>query len=133
MIESEMKQEIAQLGDEAEGPERAAIRLRVRLERVAHVLDQSRTWLEAQRPDVVPKGPLGTEVGHEQNNWAALAEYVGSGELDNVNHVSEREMKAIAIGRRTWLFTASEASGRTAEMLFSMVASCRRHGHESFA
>jgi transposase len=41
-------------------------------------------------------------------------------------------MKNIATGRKNWLFTGSETGGRTAAILFTMVSSCRRHGHDPF-
>jgi hypothetical protein len=41
-------------------------------------------------------------------------------------------MKTIATGRKNWLFTGSEEGGKTMAILFSMVSSCRRHGHNPF-
>jgi transposase len=63
-IEAEIQKEIKKLGDEAAESERAATRLRIRQQRAVPVLEQFRTWLEAQRPDVVPKSPLGTAIGY---------------------------------------------------------------------
>jgi len=42
-------------------------------------------------------------------------------------------MKIIAIGRKNWLFTGSENSGKTMAVLFSVVSSCQRNGHDPFA
>jgi transposase len=42
-------------------------------------------------------------------------------------------MKTLATGRKNWLFTGSEKGGRTAAVLFSLVSSCLRHGHDPFA
>jgi hypothetical protein len=41
-------------------------------------------------------------------------------------------MKTIATGRKNWLFTGSEDGGKTIAILFSMVSSCQRHGHDLF-
>ena len=41
-------------------------------------------------------------------------------------------MKTIATGRKNWLFTGSAAGGRTMAILFSLVSSCQRHGHDPF-
>ena len=41
-------------------------------------------------------------------------------------------MKTIATGRKNWLFTGSEDGGKTMAILFSMVSSCQRHGHDPF-
>jgi hypothetical protein len=42
-------------------------------------------------------------------------------------------MKTIATGRKNWLFMGSENGGKTMEVLFSVVSSCQRHGHDPFA
>jgi transposase len=41
-------------------------------------------------------------------------------------------MKVIATGRKNWLFTGSEAGGKTMAVLFSLVSSCQRHGLDRF-
>jgi transposase len=131
-IETAIKAEIAKLPPEADEPTRAAIRLRVRQERAVPVLEAFGKWLEAQKPDVLPKSPLGGAIGYVQNQWEALKRYTSSGYLSIDNNVAERQMKIIATGRKNWLFTGSEAGGKTMAVLFSLVSSCQRHGHDPF-
>ena len=57
----------------------AAIRLRVRQERAVPVLESFETWLDAQKPEVLPKSPMGGAIGYVQNNWEALKRYASSG------------------------------------------------------
>jgi hypothetical protein len=54
-IEKEIKAELAKLPEDADEPTRAAIRLRVRQERAIPVWESFETWLEAERPQVLPK------------------------------------------------------------------------------
>ena len=72
-------------------------------------------------------------IGYVQNNWEALTRYTTSGYLSIDNNVSEQRMKTIAIGRKNWLFTGSENGGKTMAVLFSVVSSCQRNGHDPFA
>ena len=67
-----------------------------------------------------------------QNHWEALTRYASSGYLAIDNNVSEQHMKTIATGRKNWLFTGSEEGGKTMAILFSVVSSCQRHGHDPF-
>ena len=67
-----------------------------------------------------------------RTNWEALKRYTSSGYLSIDNNVSEQHMKIIATGRKNWLFTGSENGGKTMAMLFSVVSSCQRHGHDPF-
>ena len=89
-----------------------AQRLQMRQELSLPILEQFRQWLEAQRPQVLPKSPMGEAIGYVLNNWAALVRYTEAGFLAIDNNVSEREMKRIAIGRKNWLCVGSRAAAR---------------------
>jgi transposase len=131
-IERDIKAEIAELSEGVDEPTRAAIRLRVRQERAVPILGSFEKWLETERSHVLPKSPMAGAIGYVQNQWEALRRYAGSGYLSIDNNVSEQHMKTIATGRKNWLFTGSENGGKTMAILFSLVSSCRRHGHDPF-
>jgi transposase len=131
-IERDIKAEIAKLPPDGDEPTRAAIRLRVRQERSVPVLEDFKAWLDAQKPDVLPKSPMGAAIGYVRNQWEALRRYTSSGYLSIDNNVSEQHMKTIATGRKNWLFTGSENGGKTMAVLFTLVSSCQRHGHDPF-
>src|SRR4051794_19783220 len=131
-IEKEIKAELAQLPEDDDEPTRAAIRLRVRQERTVSVWESFEKWLEAERLQVLPKSPLGAAIGYVQNHWEALKRYTSSGYLSIDNNVAEQHMKTVATGRKNWLFTGSENGGKTMAVLFSLVSSCQRHGHDPF-
>lgn len=131
-IEKEIKAEIGKLPEDADEPTRAAIRLRVRQERAVSVWENLEKWLEAERPQVLPKSPMGGAIGYMKNHWEALKRYTSSGYLSIDNNVAEQHMKTVATGRKNWLFTGSENGGKTMAVLFSVVSSCQRHGHDPF-
>jgi len=131
-IEKEIKAELARLPEDADEPMRAAIRLRVRQERAVSVWESFEAWLDAERPRVLPKSPLGGAIGYMRNNWEALKRYTTSGYLSIDNNVAEQHMKTIATGRKNWLFTGSENGGKTMAILFSVVSSSQRHGYDPF-
>ena len=118
--------------DEADESVRAAIRLRIRQERAVPVLERFGKWLEEQKRDVLPKSPINAAIGYVQNHWEALIRYASSGYLAIDNNVSEQHMKMIATGRKNWLFTGSENGGKTMAVLFTLVSSSQRHGHDPF-
>jgi transposase len=108
-------------------------RLQMRQDLAVPILGQFHTWLEAQRPDVLPKSPMGEAIGYALNNWSALARYTEAGCLAIDNNASEREMKRIAIGRKNWLTVGSPRGGQTAAVLFSFTSTCQRLGVEPWA
>ena len=67
------------------------------------------------------------------NNWAALARYLEQGYLAIDNNLSERTLRAIALGRNNWGVIGSEAGGQTAAVLYTMVGTCRHLGIDPFA
>jgi hypothetical protein len=94
------------------------------------ILGQFHTWLEAQRPEVLPKSPMGEAIAYALNNWEALRRYTEAGFLAIDNNVAEREMKRIAIGRKNWMTVGSPRGGQTAAVLFSFTSTCQRLGVE---
>jgi transposase len=76
-----------------------AQRQQMRQDLAVPILGQFHAWLEAQRPEVLPKSPMGEALGYALNNWAALVRYTEAGFLDIDNNAAEREMKRVAIGR----------------------------------
>ena len=96
------------------------------------VLERFRKWLEEQKRDVLPKSPINAAIGYVQNHWEALIRYASSGYLTIDNNVAEQHMKTIATVRKNWLFTGSEKGGKTMAVLFTLVSSCQRHGHDPF-
>jgi transposase len=110
-----------------------AQRLQMRQDLAVPIMAQFRTWLEAQRPEVLPKSPMAEAIGYALNNWAALVRYTEAGFLAIDNNVSEREMKRIAVGRKNWLSIGSPRGGQTAAVLFSFTSTCQRLGVEPWA
>jgi transposase len=108
----------------------------VRAARQTHalpVLEEFRDWLDSQQPHVLPKSPIGQALRYTSGQWDALVRYCEDGQLAIDNNVSERTVKIPAIGRKNWLFVASRAGGRRAEILFSLVATCKATAVEPWA
>jgi transposase len=110
-----------------------AARLQMRQDLAVPLLEQFRKWLEAQRPEVLPKSPMAEALGYALNHWAALVRYTEAGFLAIDNNVAEREMKRVAVGRKNWLFVGSPQGGQTAAVLFSFTSTCQRLGVEPWA
>ena len=72
------------------------------------------------RGDVLPKSPMGQAVTYALNQWTALQRYLEDGRLAIDNNATERSLRGVAVGRKNWLFTGSEAGGRRAAVLYSI-------------
>jgi transposase len=90
-------------------------------------------WLDDQSRKVLPKSPVGQAMAYARNQWDDLQTYTRDGELSIDNNVSERSVRAQAIGRKNYLFVGSDRGGRTAATLYSLVGSCKCHQIDPFA
>src|SRR5581483_992142 len=109
--------------------QRLALRQRVSV-RLLGKLHQYLLGLQAQ---VLPKSPSGAAVRYALNQWDALTSFLKDGELEIDNGATERANRDIALGRGNWTFFGSDSGGRTAAVLRSFIASCKRSGVEPFA
>ena len=97
------------------------------------VLDSFWSWSEQCRRDALPKSALGLAIQYALNLRPALERYIDDGALSIDNNACEREIRTIAIGRKNWLFTGSERGGKSAAIIFSLIASCQRHDVDPYA
>src|SRR5262249_52443930 len=97
------------------------------------VLTELKGWLDEQRPKALPKSPLGQAIGYALNNWEALERYLEQGYLAIDNNLSERTLRAIALGRNNWGVRGSEPGGRTGAVLYTLVETCKHLSIDPFA
>ena len=97
------------------------------------VLEKLEAWLAKEGAVALPKTRLGQAITYARNNWAALGRYVEQGFLAIDNNLSERTLRAIALGRNNWGVIGSEAGGRTAAVLYSVVGTCKHLNIDPFA
>ena len=108
-------------------------RCELRRKHALPVLESFRNWIDDQASQVLPKSPIGHTCTYTLNQWDALQRYCEDGELSIDNNVAERTVKIPAIGRKNWLFVASQAGGDRAAILFGFTASCKANEVEPFA
>lgn len=73
---------------------------------------------------VLPKSPLGDAVRYLTRQGAALQRFVEDGRFRIDNNGAENQLRAIAVGRKNWLFAGSFEGARRAALLYSLVQSC---------
>lgn len=84
----------------------------------------------SHEPAALPKSPLGEAVGYVRNQWEALQRYTTAGFLEIDNNAAERALRAVAIGRKNYLFFGSDVGGETAAVLYTFTQTCQGLGIE---
>ncbi len=82
---------------------------------------------------VLPKSSIGKAVRYVLNNWKALNVFTTDGRLTIDNNLSERTVRALAIGRKNWQFIGSEPAAYRMAVLFTIMTNAKRHHLEPFA
>ena len=109
--------------------ERLALRQRLS----APVMAKLHAYLLRNREEVLPKSPAARAVRYALNQWDALTRFLEDGDLEIDNGATERASRDIAIGRTNWTFFGSDEGGKTAAVLMSFIATCKRCRVEPFA
>ena len=87
-------------------------RVQVRQERSRALVAGLEDWLREQRARVSKNSDTGKAIDYSLKRWTALTRFLDDGRLCMSNNAAERELRAIAVGRRNWTFAGSDEGGR---------------------
>ena len=91
------------------------------------ILNDMHVWFNERLRGLRPKSPVTGAIKYSLKNWEALCRFTSDGNIPIDNNRSERTLRDQAVGRKNWLFLGSDNGGRTAAVLYSLVASAKRH------
>jgi transposase len=105
-------------------------RRRLRLDRVAPLVDDFFAWIRTASREVEGRNLATKALGYARNQEEELRRVLADGRLPLDNTRSERALRKIVVGRKNWLFYGSEIHAQAAAAIFSILASCRLHNLE---
>jgi transposase len=103
-------------------------RRKVRQARARPVLESLRAWLESCLTKLSRKSDTTLAVRYTLSLWEALVCYCDDGHLEIDNNAAERELRAVALGRKNYLFAGSDAGGERAAAIYSLIGSAKLNG-----
>jgi transposase len=98
--------------------------------REAHLrplIDQFFTWVHEAKNQTVGRNLATKALGYAVNQENELRRVLLDGRLPLDNTRSERSLRKIVVGRKSWMFYGSDVHAESAAALFSVIASCRLH------
>lgn len=110
-----------------------AERLAMRQAQTLPILDAIQLWMDENELQVLPKSPIGEAITYARNQWEALKRYTTDGTLEIDNNTAERALRAVAVGRKNWLFFGSDNGGRWAAVMYTLIQTCKAHGIDPWA
>ena len=104
------------------------VRQAVREARAGPLLDAFHRWLRATLTQVSRKSGLAGAIRYALARWAALTRYCDDGRIEIDNNAAERALRAVALGRKNYLFVGSDAGGERAAALYSLIGTAKLNG-----
>ena len=108
-------------------------RQRLRQDQAGPLLKALHDWLLCSYAKAPPRSALAKAMKYTLNRWTALTRYVEDGRLPLDTNAVENSIRPVALGRRNWLFAGSEAGGRRAAQIYSLIGSAKLNGLEPLA
>jgi hypothetical protein len=84
--------------------------------------------LEELKAGTLPTEPLRKAIDYALNQRAALSRYLEDGRLKPDNNTAENAIRPLALGRKNWLFAASERGARATALFLGLLHSCKACG-----
>ena len=103
-------------------------RVEIRQAKARPIFDDLRAWLAAQLATLSAKTPLAAAIRYALARIARLRPWLDHGVLEIDNNAAERAMRAIALGRKNYLFIGSEAGGRAAAIAYTLIETAKLNG-----
>jgi transposase len=103
-------------------------RLAVRDDQATPLLETLHAWLQETLRSLSQKSALAEAIRYALKLWTALVRYAGDGRIEIDNNAAERSLRAIAIGRKNYLFAGSDAGGERAAAIYSLIGSAKLNG-----
>ncbi len=74
------------------------------------------------------KSDVTRAVLYALGRWPALLRYAADGQLEIDNNAAERALRAVALGRKNYMFVGSDAGGERAAALYSLIGTAKLNG-----
>ena len=103
-------------------------RQQVRQARAQPLLEALRQWFEATLPKLSRKSDTTVAIRYALSRWDALLRYADDGNIEIDNNAAERALRAVALGRKNYLFAGSDAGGERAASIYSLIGSAKLNG-----
>jgi transposase len=103
-------------------------RRQVRNARAKPLLDAMRAWFDDNLGKLSRKSECASAIRYALGRWCALTRYCDDGRLEIDNNAAERALRAVALGRKNYLFAGSDTGGERAAAMYSVIGSAKLNG-----
>jgi transposase len=98
-----------------------AQRLAMRAREVAPLVDALAQWMQAQRAGLSRHAEVAKAMDYMLKRWPAFTRFLADGRICLSNNAAERALRAVALGRKAWLFAGSPRGGERAAAMYTLI------------
>jgi transposase len=102
-----------------------AERVAVRQARSAAVAAELQAWMIETRDTLSRGHDLAKALGYMLRRWPSFTRFLGDGRICLTNNAAERALRAVALGRKAWLFCGSDRGGQRAAVIYSLIVTAK--------
>ncbi len=103
-------------------------RREVRNRKSLPLLESMRDWLETSLSKLSRKSDTSAAIHYALARWDAFIRYCDDGLIEIDNSAAERALRAVAVGRRNYLFAGSDRGGERAATYYALLGSAKLNG-----
>src|SRR5215471_13107257 len=103
-------------------------RKQARLAQSRPLLEAMHAWWKATLSKLSPKSDVAVAIRYALERWSALLRYCEDGRIEMDNNAAERALRAVALGRKNYLFAGSDTGGERAAAIYSLLGSAKLNG-----
>lgn len=100
----------------------------VRQEKSKPLFDDLEAWLNIQLTRISGKSTLAGAIRYALNRMKRMRPWLDHGFLELDNNTAERSMRAIAVGRKNYLFMGSDRGGKSAAIAYTLIETAKLNG-----
>jgi transposase len=93
--------------------------------RAGPLLDELHAWLTASLAKLSKKSELAGAMRYALTRWSALTRYRDDGRIEIDNNAAERALRAVALGRKNYLFVGADSGGERAAAIYSLIGTAK--------
>jgi transposase len=105
-----------------------AERREARQARSRPLLESLQAWLQKTFAKLSRKSDVAVAIYYALERWPALLLFSEDGRVEMDNNAAERALRAVALGRKNYLFAGSDAGGERAAAIYSLLGSAKLNG-----
>jgi len=100
-------------------------RLAVRTTRIAPLVSALEAWMRAERAKLSRHSDVAKAMDYMLKRWDSFTRFLADGRICLTNNAAERELRGIALGRKSWLFAGSDRGGERAAVMYTLIQTAR--------